>query len=78
MQCFRCQHENSSRAKFCEGVRHPAGSDLLELRYPALTDRQILPRVCAPDGPVRRAAPARPEETETTDGSAAVDWLLKG
>jgi len=22
--------------------------------------------------------PVRPEEAETTDGSAAVDWLLKG
>jgi len=34
-----------------------------------------------PTEPTRAGAappPARPEETETTDGSAAVDWLLKG
>ena len=30
------------------GVRHPAGSDLLELWYPALGDGKVLPRVRTP------------------------------
>jgi predicted amidophosphoribosyltransferase len=55
MQCPRCQHENSSRAKFCEECATPLGSDLLELWYPALGNGKVLPRVralcrCRPKG----------------------------
>jgi len=32
----------------------------------------------APEPPVRAQEPARPQEPDGTDGSAAVDWLLKG
>lgn len=32
----------------------------------------------APEAPVRAQEPARPPEPESSDGSAAVDWLLKG
>jgi hypothetical protein len=32
----------------------------------------------APEAPVRAQEPARPQEPEATDGSAAVDWLLRG
>jgi hypothetical protein len=47
MQCPRCQHDNSSRAKFCEECATPLGLDLLELWHPALGDDKVLPRVCA-------------------------------
>jgi len=32
----------------------------------------------APEPPVRTQEPARPQESDSTDGSAAVDWFLKG
>jgi hypothetical protein len=32
----------------------------------------------APEPPVRAQEPARPQEPDSTDGSAAVDWFLKG
>jgi hypothetical protein len=36
------------------------------------------PATPALETPVRSEEPARPPEPDSTDGSAAVDWLLKG
>ena len=56
MKCPRCQHENEAGAKFCEECAAPLARACAKCGRPLSADREVLPRVRAPDRALCRAA----------------------
>jgi hypothetical protein len=48
VKCRRCQHEKEAR-EVLRGVCRAAGLGLRQVRAASVSDREVLPRVCAPD-----------------------------
>ena len=59
MKCPRCQHENEAGAKFCEECAAPLARACATCGRPLSADREVLPRVCAPDRAICHAASAQ-------------------
>ena len=49
MKCPRCQHENEAGAKFCEECAAPLARACAKCGRPLSADREVLPRVRAPN-----------------------------
>ena len=56
MKCPRCEHDNEVGAKFCEDCAAPLAPGVRQVRSTTVSDGEVLPRVCAPDGAIGRAA----------------------